>query len=68
MNGRVRRVTVKIVLDLTDDEIEKMVEQLEVWDEGPGAEGWTSIDLDSLQLKFEEAVEKANNIRRIESE
>lgn len=52
----------KIVLDLTDDEIENLEEAVLADDCGPGQYGWTSETRDSLAAKVNEAIERSKEI------
>lgn len=49
----------KITVELTDKEAEKLIDQLEVTDAGPCCEGWCSDELMELEAKFRNAIEVA---------
>jgi len=49
----------RIVLDLTEEEVEKLEKQLGEWDSGPPYEGWRSDVLLSLEGKVMEAIKEA---------
>lgn len=50
--------TYTIVLELTQEEAEKLVDQMFVWDEGPIGEGWFSDTLKEVQAKVYEAADE----------
>lgn len=49
----------RIELDLTEEELEKLDDQLALYDEGPEDTGWYSSVLKTLQWKVTQAINEA---------